>query len=177
MSLRTRLKQKGIVLAPGIFDALSGLLAERAGFEALYLSGASIAYTRHGGPDIGLVTMTEVAETLGAIRERVTLPLIVDADTGFGNARQSLLHLLLGAQCFDEQNIRARSKIGFRPCQCGIEALHRHRIGARNDERVITRSRIEGGLDFAGHFAWGYQCLAVEVAAALGQGLILELNR
>ncbi len=86
MSLRTRLKQKGIVLAPGIFDALSGLLAERAGFEALYLSGASIAYTRHGGPDIGLVTMTEVAETLGAIRERVTLPLIVDADTGFGNA-------------------------------------------------------------------------------------------
>ena len=86
MSLRTRLKQKSIVLAPGIFDALSGLLAERAGFEALYLSGASIAYTRHGGPDIGLVTMTEVAETLGAIRERVTLPLIVDADTGFGNA-------------------------------------------------------------------------------------------
>ena len=86
MSLRSRLKQKGIVLAPGIFDALSGLLAERAGFEALYLSGASIAYTRHGGPDIGLVTMTEVAETLGAIRERVTLPLIVDADTGFGNA-------------------------------------------------------------------------------------------
>ncbi len=86
MSLRTRLKQKGIVLAPGIFDALSGLLAERAGFEALYLSGASIAYTRHGGPDIGLVTMTEVTETLGAIRERVTLPLIVDADTGFGNA-------------------------------------------------------------------------------------------
>ena len=86
MSLRTRLKQNGIVLAPGIFDALSGLLAERAGFEALYLSGASIAYTRHGGPDIGLVTMTEVAETLGAIRERVTLPLIVDADTGFGNA-------------------------------------------------------------------------------------------
>lgn len=86
MSLRTRLKQNGIVLAPGIFDALSGLLAERTGFEALYLSGASIAYTRHGGPDIGLVTMTEVAETLGAIRERVTLPLIVDADTGFGNA-------------------------------------------------------------------------------------------
>ena len=86
MSLRTRLKQKGIVLAPGVFDALSALLAERAGFEALYLSGASIAYTRHGGPDIGLVTMTEVADTLGAIRERVSLPLIVDADTGFGNA-------------------------------------------------------------------------------------------
>lgn len=86
MSLRARLKKNGIVLAPGIYDALSGLLAERAGFEALYLSGASIAYTRHGGPDIGLVTMTEVADTLGSIRERVKLPLIVDGDTGFGNA-------------------------------------------------------------------------------------------
>jgi len=86
MSLAARLKQKGIVLAPGVFDALSALLAERAGFEALYLSGASIAYTRHGGPDIGLVTMTEVADTLGAIRERVSTPVIVDADTGFGNA-------------------------------------------------------------------------------------------
>lgn len=86
MSLRARLKQNGIVLAPGIYDALSGLLAERAGFEALYLSGASIAYTRHGGPDIGLITMTEVADTLGSIRERVKLPLIVDGDTGFGNA-------------------------------------------------------------------------------------------
>ena len=86
MSLRSRLAQPGIVLAPGIFDALSSLLAERAGFEAAYLSGASIAYTRHGGPDIGLVTMTEVADTLGAIRERVSLPVIVDGDTGFGNA-------------------------------------------------------------------------------------------
>jgi 2-methylisocitrate lyase-like PEP mutase family enzyme len=86
VSLRARMRQKAIVLAPGVFDALSALLAERAGFEALYLSGASIAYTRHGGPDIGLVTMTEVADTLGAIRERVRVPVIVDADTGFGNA-------------------------------------------------------------------------------------------
>ncbi len=86
MSLRARLKKSAIVLAPGIYDALSALLAERAGFEAVYLSGASIAYTRHGGPDIGLVTMTEVADTLGSIRERVKLPLIVDGDTGFGNA-------------------------------------------------------------------------------------------
>src|SRR4051812_29510316 len=86
MSLRERLKSSSIVVAPGVFDALSALLAERAGFEALYLSGAAIAYTRHGGPDIGLVSMTEVADTLGVIRERVRLPIIVDADTGFGNA-------------------------------------------------------------------------------------------
>ena len=85
-SLRSRFQQSAIVVAPGCFDALSTLLIERAGFEAAYLSGASIAYTRFGRPDLGLVSMTEVADTIGAIRERVAIPLIVDADTGFGNA-------------------------------------------------------------------------------------------
>ena len=86
MSLKSRLAQQSILVAPGVFDAWSALLAERAGFEAVYLSGASIAYTRLGRPDIGLVSVTEVADTLGCIRERVSLPVIVDADTGFGNA-------------------------------------------------------------------------------------------
>jgi 2-methylisocitrate lyase-like PEP mutase family enzyme len=84
--LRERLAHGDIVVAPGIFDGLSGLIAAQAGFEAVYLSGASIAYTRFGRSDIGLVSMTEVADTLGAIRERIETPVIVDADTGFGNA-------------------------------------------------------------------------------------------
>lgn len=85
-ALRQRLQQPDILVAPGIFDGLSALAASQAGFEALYLSGASIAYTRFGRSDIGLVSMTEVADTLGAIRERIDTPIIVDADTGFGNA-------------------------------------------------------------------------------------------
>lgn len=84
--LRARLQQTRIVLAPGVYDALTALLAEQAGFEALYLSGASIAYSRLGRSDIGLVTASEVADTLTNIRERVSLPIMVDADTGFGNA-------------------------------------------------------------------------------------------
>jgi hypothetical protein len=56
MSLRERLKRKPILLAPGVYDSLGALLAEQAGFEALYLSGAGIAYTRLGRPDVGLVT-------------------------------------------------------------------------------------------------------------------------
>jgi 2-methylisocitrate lyase-like PEP mutase family enzyme len=84
--LRAMLAAPPIVIAPGIYDALTALLASRAGFRALYLSGASIAYTRFGRPDLGLVGMDEVAETLMAIRERVAAPIIVDADTGFGNA-------------------------------------------------------------------------------------------
>ena len=84
--MRERLKHEPLLLAPGVYDALTALLAEQAGFEAVYLSGASIAYTRLGRPDIGLVTASEVADTLENIRERIGLPIIVDADTGFGNA-------------------------------------------------------------------------------------------
>jgi 2-methylisocitrate lyase-like PEP mutase family enzyme len=86
MSFKERLAKPEPVLAPGVFDALSAALAEAAGFEAVYLSGASIAYTALGRPDIGLVSMTEVEGVLGRIRERIALPIIVDADTGFGNA-------------------------------------------------------------------------------------------
>lgn len=86
LSLKQRLAQTQAVLAPGVYDALSALVAEQAGFEALYLSGASIAYTRLGRSDVGLTTFTEVADTLARITERVKLPVIVDADTGFGNA-------------------------------------------------------------------------------------------
>ena len=85
-TLRTRLQQPRLLLAPGIYDALSAHIAAQAGFEALYLSGASIAYTRLGTSDIGLTTFTEVCDTMSAIRERVELPVIIDADTGFGNA-------------------------------------------------------------------------------------------
>jgi len=86
MTLRQRLAEPRALLAPGVYDALSALLAEQAGFEALYLSGASIAYTRLGRPDIGLTTFSEVQDTLARITERIRIPVIVDADTGFGNA-------------------------------------------------------------------------------------------
>jgi 2-methylisocitrate lyase-like PEP mutase family enzyme len=85
-NLALRLQQPTALLAPGIYDAFSALLAEQAGFEALYLSGASIAYTRLGRSDIGLTTATEVAQTLAHITDRIQVPVIVDADTGFGNA-------------------------------------------------------------------------------------------
>lgn len=85
MTLKSRLSQ-GFLLAPGVYDALSALLAQRGGAEGVYLSGASIAYTRFGRPDIGLVTMTEVADVIAAIADRIDVPMIVDADNGFGNA-------------------------------------------------------------------------------------------
>ena len=74
------------LLAPGIYDALSGLIAEQAGAKAVYLSGASIAYTRFGRSDVGLVSVSEVHDTLASVTDRIKIPIIVDADTGFGNA-------------------------------------------------------------------------------------------
>ena len=84
--LRTLLKQNSINLVPGIYDGFTGLLVENAGFECAYVGGASISYSQLGRSDIGLTTLTEVANTIARIRERIQIPLVVDADTGFGNA-------------------------------------------------------------------------------------------
>jgi len=85
-TLRQRLSKPPIVVAPGIYDPLTALIAAQAGFHTLYISGAAIAYTRLGRPDIGLVSLTEVVDTVALIRDRVDVNLIVDADTGYGNA-------------------------------------------------------------------------------------------
>jgi 2-methylisocitrate lyase-like PEP mutase family enzyme len=85
-TLRSRLSKPPIVIAPGIYDPLTALLATQAGFDTLYISGAAIAYTRLGRPDIGLVSLSEVMETVALIHDRVDASLIVDADNGYGNA-------------------------------------------------------------------------------------------
>ena len=79
-------RTRDIIVAPGVCDALSAGIAAAAGFDTLYLSGAAIAYCRLGRPDIGLVSCTEVAETIALVHDRVDCALIVDADTGYGNA-------------------------------------------------------------------------------------------
>ncbi len=85
-TLKQRLQRAPALLAPGVYDALTALLAERAGFEALYLSGGAVSYTQFGRSDVGLTTAKEAVDTCARIADRVRTPLIVDADTGFGNA-------------------------------------------------------------------------------------------
>jgi 2-methylisocitrate lyase-like PEP mutase family enzyme len=102
-SLRQRLARKPIVVAPGVYDALSALIGAQAGFSTLYVSGAAIAYTRLGRPDIGLVSMSEVADTVALIRDRVEAHLIVDADTGYGNA----LNVMRTVRCFERAGANA----------------------------------------------------------------------
>ncbi|OZM78058.1 oxaloacetate decarboxylase [Pseudonocardia sp. MH-G8] len=88
-SLRTQLAERAPVLAPGVYDGLSAALVRNAGFSAAYMTGAGVAASVLGRPDIGLTTLTEMRQAA----ERITavlgdIPLIADADTGFGNVAQ-----------------------------------------------------------------------------------------
>jgi 2-methylisocitrate lyase-like PEP mutase family enzyme len=85
-SLKEIVARRAAVQVPGAANALFARVVEELGFEAVYVTGAGIANMHLGAPDIGLTTLTEVGDTVRAIADAVTLPLIVDADTGFGNA-------------------------------------------------------------------------------------------
>jgi 2-methylisocitrate lyase-like PEP mutase family enzyme len=84
--LKSILARRDATLAPGAANALFARVIEDLGFEVVYVSGAGIANMHLGMPDIGLTTLSEIVDTVGAIADVVALPLLVDADTGFGNA-------------------------------------------------------------------------------------------
>jgi 2-methylisocitrate lyase-like PEP mutase family enzyme len=84
-TLKQLLKRNKLLVAPGCFDGLSARLVQEAGFEAAYLSGGAVARSM-GIPDIGLVTMSESIERAAQVVSVINLPIIADADTGYGNA-------------------------------------------------------------------------------------------
>src|SRR5262245_57247958 len=95
-TLKALLGRGSIVAAPGVYDALSALIAEQSGFEAPYLTGNGQASSMIGMPDVGLITLTEMADRVRAIRAVTTAALIVDADVGYGsllNVRRSVREL------------------------------------------------------------------------------------
>jgi 2-methylisocitrate lyase-like PEP mutase family enzyme len=79
------LLEAAAVVAPGCYDCLSAAVQERAGFPALFLSGAGVAASAAGLPDLGLLSFEELARTARNVVNRASVPLIVDGDTGFGN--------------------------------------------------------------------------------------------
>lgn len=84
--IRSQLEQKGILVMPGVYDALSAKIAARAGFEVLFITGYSLSATLLGEPDFGLLTQSEVLSAAQRVCSVVPTPVIVDADTGYGNA-------------------------------------------------------------------------------------------
>ncbi|MEY4016316.1 MAG: 2,3-dimethylmalate lyase [Pseudomonadota bacterium] len=133
MPLKKRLEQSDVLLAPGVYDALSALMAEQAGFEAIYLSGASIAYTLLGRSDVGLTTISEVANTLAHITDRVNIPVIVDADTGFGNALNT------------QRTVRDLERSGASMIQIEDQTFPK-RCGHLDGKAVVPLKEMEGKL-------------------------------
>src|SRR6185436_11157315 len=84
--LKEIVARRAAVQAPGTANALFARVIEELGFELVYVTGAGIANMHLGAPDIGLTTLTEIANAVSAVSDAVALPLVVDADTGFGNA-------------------------------------------------------------------------------------------
>lgn len=133
MNLRARLNAPEILIAPGVYDGLTATLAEQAGFEALYLSGAAVAYTRLGRPDIGLTSVSEMADTMALIRDRTALPVIIDADTGFGNA--------LNAQ----RTMRLYERAGASALQVEDQTYPK-RCGHLADKSLISKQEMAGKI-------------------------------
>jgi carboxyvinyl-carboxyphosphonate phosphorylmutase len=85
-ALRQLLRQPGIIVAPGAYDCLTAKIIEREGFPVVYMTGAGTAVTRVGKPDLGFVSLTEMLANASAIASTISVPLIADADTGYGGA-------------------------------------------------------------------------------------------
>ncbi|KPF44167.1 oxaloacetate decarboxylase [Rhizobium sp. AAP43] len=135
-SLKNHIADGRTIVAPGVFDALTASIATDAGFSALYLSGAAIAYTRLGRPDIGLVSMTEVADVINLVRQRVETPLIVDADNGYGNA--------LNVQ----RTVKAFERAGASAIQLEDQTLPK-RCGHLQDKRIVSAQEMAGKVKAA----------------------------
>jgi len=169
ISLSALINDKSILIAPGVYDALSTTIAEKAGAKCLYLSGASIAYTRFASPDIGLVTMSEVNDTLSLITDKTELPVIVDADNGFGNAlnmqrtmrvfeRSGASALQIEDQSFPKRcgHLAGKSLISKNEMMGKIKAA----VDARQNEETLIIARTDArsveGLDQAFERAESY---------------------
>ncbi|MCC5793874.1 MAG: isocitrate lyase/phosphoenolpyruvate mutase family protein [Chromatiales bacterium] len=165
-ALRRLLAGPRAFIAPGCYDAFTALLIEQAGFACAYLSGASVAFSRLGRPDIGLTSLDDVAQAVLNIRERIALPLIVDADTGFGNALnvQRTVRLLerMGASAIQLEDQASPKRCGHLegkqlvPVPEMLGKLRAARDACRRDDLVIVARTdavaVEGlaaGLDRA----------------------------
>ena len=165
MNLKHRLQQSSILMAPGVCDALTGLIAEQAGAEALYLSGAGIAYTRFGRPDIGLVSMSEVADTIATVRDRVQLPLIVDADNGFGNAMNV------------QRTVRVFERMGASALQLEDQGMPK-RCGHLSGKVLISQQEMIGKIHAAADARLSSETLIIaRTDARAVEGLNAALDR
>lgn len=189
-TLRRRLAQPGPVVMPGAANALTARIIVECGYESVYVTGAGIANTFLGAPDIGLVTLTELAAHVRAIADAVPeTPLLVDADTGFGNALnvQRTVRLLerAGAAAIQLEDQAAPKKCGHFD---GKQLISTHEmtqkiraaIDARSDPDTLivarTDARAVEGFDAAIGRAAAYREAGADVLFVEAPQTVQELR-
>jgi 2,3-dimethylmalate lyase len=158
--LRQLLRDPGIIVAPGAYDCLTARLIEREGFPAVYMTGAGTAVTRLGRPDLGFATLSEMVSNAAAMAATVSIPLIADADTGYGGAlnvyrtvreyeRAGVAALHIEDQVFPKRCGHLDGKQVV-PCEEMVIKLHAA-VESRTDEDFVLIARTDAlavtGLD------------------------------
>lgn len=188
MTLSQRLEQASILIAPGVADTMGAALAEHYGFEAVFLSGSAVSLTHLARPDIGLVSLAELASITQRISERVDIPVMVDADSGFGNAYQ--VHRCVrtlelagasGIQIEDQLHDKSPAQIQQRPLISDAE-MHvklRAALDARRSSATLISARSDAvfseGPERAIERAIGYAECGVDIVFV--EGLQLAQHR
>ncbi len=188
--LRKMIGEKRLIIAPGAFDALSARLIEQAGFSALYVTGAGVASSRLGVPDIGLTTMTEMLDAARNIVNAVGIPVICDMDTGYGNA----LNLMRAVREFEAAGVAAlQIEDQVTPKRCGhtegkqliekaemvqkIQAFQE----ARQSRDLVLIARTDAiaveGFENAVKRAWAYAEAGADVLFVEAPNTIPEMKR
>ncbi|MET3897187.1 2-methylisocitrate lyase-like PEP mutase family enzyme [Devosia sp. UYZn731] len=137
-AFRARLNKGGAVLMPGAANALAARIIADLGFEAIYLSGAGLTNTYLGMPDLGFVSLPEIAQHTSTIRDATDLPIVVDADTGFGNAL-NVRHTIRTLERAGASAIQLEDQVN--PKRCG------HFAGKDVVDLGEARSRIKAAVD------------------------------
>ena len=134
--LRAKLEEHRGLLVPGAANALAARIVEDLGFEAVYLTGAGVTNSFWGLPDLGFISLTEIAQHTTTIREAVNIPVLVDADTGFGNAL-SVRHC-----------VRVLERAGADAIQLEDQTMPK-RCGHFSDKSVISVEEMAGKIKAA----------------------------
>ncbi len=149
---RTAIEDETPLQIPGVINAYCALMAQRVGYRAIYLSGAGVANASFGMPDLGMTSMTDVVADIERITAVSELPLLVDADTGWGHAlcvaRTVKAFIKAGAGAMHLEDQQAAKRCGHRPGKAMVEAsemvdrIHAS-VDARNDESFVIMARTD----------------------------------
>ncbi len=154
-ALRAQIAAGSLLAMPGVYDALSALLAERAGFKSVFLSGSALSFAQLGRPDLGLLSATELVLACERIAERVSIPVFVDADSGYGSIA-NLARLVgqleragaAGVQIEDQEPVKPADALASRPVIATGAMVGKIKAAqdARRDPSLVISARTDAAF-------------------------------